>query len=96
MNKSIFNQVLDIAVYGVEWVEYCEGSEDYKSGALEGTAFIIACSICQNCNFHDGLPTSDVVEALNLFSYPDKIQLKKSLEELFVSLGWNAFSITKI
>ncbi len=89
--KSIFNQVLNIAIYGVEWVECCEGHEDYKNGALEATAFIIACSICQNCNFHDGLPTSDVVEALNLFSYPDKDQLKKSLEELFVSLGLECY-----
>jgi hypothetical protein len=79
-----FQRLVNLISYGIEFQKHDrdESCESYLNGVIEGTAHIAACMLVQEFGF-DCMGTGDLVDFLELDTFPDKDMIEKKLIELF-------------
>ena len=80
-----FDILLEIATYGLKWVEDIEDNS-YKIGAIETIAHQISCCVFQWYDIKVGVATCDTRDYLNLDKFPTRKELEVSLRKYIAAL----------
>lgn len=94
--KRQIHLLAELLSYGIEWnrdLEPTPGSDYYKLGGLETTAFAFSCCVVQWFGLDAGVGTSDVMEIFELDKWaeakkmPTVKMLEKKITEFLLSIN---------